>query len=234
MEFLKQIADSSNIPLLTAFVLGIMTAISPCPLAMNITATAYLSKEITDKKRVFFNGIFYTLGRIFSYTALASIIYFGASKFYVARWVQQIDGIWIGVTLVVIGILMFDFIKFNIPFLNKITTSVGQKNLKRNYLNAFLLGVLFALAFCPYGAVLFFGGLIPLTLASSTGLLLPPVFAFATGLPVVIIAWLLAYSVSNIGNFYNRMKSFEKWFKRIVAVVFIAVGIYNIIINWNL
>ncbi|HPW66815.1 MAG TPA: aromatic aminobenezylarsenical efflux permease ArsG family transporter [Salinivirgaceae bacterium] len=231
MEFLQQLADSSNIPLLTAFILGIMTAISPCPLAMNITATAYLSKEITDKKRVFFNGIFYTLGRIFSYTALASIIFFGASKFQIARWFQQIDGIWIGIFLVIIGILMLDFIKFNIPFLSKLTTKVSQKNLKRNYLNAFLLGVLFALAFCPYGAVLYFGGLIPLTLASSTGLLLPPVFAFATGLPVIIIAWLLAFSVSNIGNFYNRMKSFEKWFKRIVAIIFIAVGIYNIIIN---
>lgn len=231
MEFLQQLADSSNISLLTAFILGIMTAISPCPLAMNITATAYLSKEITDKKRVFFNGIFYTLGRIFSYTALASIIFFGASKFQIARWFQQIDGIWIGIFLVIIGILMLDFIKFNIPFLSKLTTKVSQKNLKRNYLNAFLLGVLFALAFCPYGAVLYFGGLIPLTLASSTGLLLPPVFAFAIGLPVIIIAWLLAFSVSNIGNFYNRMKSFEKWFKRIVAIIFIAVGIYNIIIN---
>ena len=231
MEFLQQLADSSNIPLLTAFILGIMTAISPCPLAMNITATAYLSKEITDKKRVFFNGIFYTLGRIFSFTAVASIIYFGASKFQIARLFQQFDGIWIGIFLVVIGILMLDFIKFNIPFLSKLTTKVSQKNLKRNYLNAFLLGVLFALAFCPYGAVLYFGGLIPLTLASSTGLLLPPVFAFATGLPVIVIAWLLAFSVSNIGNFYNKMKSFEKWFKRIVAVIFILVGVYNIIIS---
>ena len=231
MEFLQQLADTSNIPLLTAFILGIMTAISPCPLAMNITATAYLSKEITNKRRVLFNGIFYTFGRMFSYTALASIIYFGTSKFHVARWVQQIDGLWIGVSLIAIGVLMFDFIKFDIPFLSKITTSVSQKNLKRNYLNAFLLGILFALAFCPYGAVLYFGGLIPLTLASSTGLLLPPVFAFATGLPVIVIAWLLAYSVSNIGNFYNRMKYFEKWFKRVVAIVFILVGFYYIIIN---
>lgn len=103
--------------------------------------------------------------------------------------------------------------------------------MKRNYLNAFLLGALFALAFCPYGAVLYFGGLIPLTLASFEGLLLPPVYAFATGLPVIIVACLLAYSVSNIGKFYNSMKSFEKWFKRIVAAVFIGVGIYYIIIN---
>jgi threonine/homoserine/homoserine lactone efflux protein len=90
---------------------------------------------------------------------------------------------------------------------------------------------LFALAFCPYSAVLYFGGLIPMTVASASGLLLPPVFAVATGLPVIIIAWLLAYSVANVGKLYNRMKSFEKWFKRIIAAVFIVVGIYYIIIN---
>jgi len=231
MEWLQHIVDSSNIPLLSAFILGLMTAISPCPLAMNITATAYLSKDISDKRRVLFNGIFYTFGRMFSYTAIASIIYFGASKFQVARLFQQIDSIWIGIALVVFGILMLDIIKFNIPFLSKLTTTVSQKNIKRNYLNAFLLGVVFALAFCPYGAVLYFGGLIPLTVANTSGLLLPPVFAIATGLPVIIIAWLLAYSVSNVGKFYNSMKSFEKWFKRIVAVVFIIIGIYYILIN---
>jgi cytochrome c biogenesis protein CcdA len=233
MEFLQQLVDSSNIPLLTAFILGLMTAISPCPLAMNITATAYLSKDITEKRRVLFNGVFYTLGRMFSYTALASIIYFGASKFHIARWFQQIDGLWIGIFLVVIGIFMLDFVKFNIPFLSKITTSVSQKNLKRNYLNAFLLGILFALAFCPTSAVFFFGGLIPITIANASGLLLPSVFAFATGLPVIIIAFLLAYSVSNVGKFYNKMQSFEKWFRRIIAAIFIIVGIYYIIIAIN-
>ncbi len=231
MEFLQNLVDSSNIPLFTAFILGIMTAISPCPLAMNITATAYLSKDITNKRKVLFNGIFYTLGRMFSYTALASLIFFGASKFHIARWFQQIDGIWIGIAFIVIGILMLDFIKFNIPLLNKLTTTFSQKNLKRNYLNSFLLGIVFALAFCPYGAVLYFGGLIPLSLTSPEGLLLPPIFALATGLPVIVIAWLLAYSVSNIGNFYNKMNVFQKWFKRIVAVLFIALGIYYIVIN---
>lgn len=231
MEWLQSLADSSNIPLITALILGIMTAISPCPLAMNITATAYLSKDITNKRRVMFNGIFYTLGRMFSYTALASIIYFGASKFHIARWFQQIDGIWIGLALVLIGILMLDIIKFNIPFLSKWTSIIGDRKMKRNYLNAFLMGALFALAFCPYSAVLYFGGLIPLSLASSTGLLLPPIFAIATGLPVIVIAWLLAYSVSNIGNFYNKMNTFQKWFKRIVSAIFIIVGIYYIVIN---
>lgn len=231
MEFLQNIMDSTDLPLLTAFILGLMTAISPCPLAMNITATAYLSKDIADKRKVLFNGIFYTAGRMFSYTALATVIYFGASKLHIARWFQQIDGICIGIAFVVFGILMLDIIKFDIPFLNKITLSVSRRNIKRNYLNAFLIGVAFALAFCPYSAVLYFGGLIPVTITGTGGLLLPPVFAVATGLPVIVIAWLLVYSVANVGKFYNRMRSFEKWFRRIVAATFIIVGIYYIIIN---
>ena len=231
MEWLQQLADSTNIPLFTAFILGMMTAISPCPMTMNITATAYLSKDISNKKRVLFNSLFYTLGGMFSYTALASLIYLGASKLYVARWLQQIDGIWVGCALIVFGVLMLDLITFRIPFLDKITATISGRNLKRNYWNAFLMGVLFALAFCPYSAVLYFGGLIPLTVGSASGLLLPPVFAVAACLPVIVIAWLLAYSVANIGKFFNRIKSFEKWFKRIVAFVFIAAGVFLIIKN---
>lgn len=231
MEWLQQLADSSNIPLLTAFILGLMTAISPCPLATNITATAYLSKDISDKRRVLFNGVFYTLGRMFSYTALGTVFYFGASRFRVAQWLQDIGGVWLGVALVIFGVLMLDMVKINFPGFSKLTQKFGNKEGKKTYLDAFLLGVLFALAFCPYSGVLYFGGLIPLTIASPSGLLLPPVFAIATGLPVMVIAWLLAYSIGSIGKFYNRMQVFQKWFKRIIAAVFIIVGFYYIIIN---
>lgn len=231
MEALQHLLDSANIPVLSAFILGIMTAISPCPLAMNITATAYLSKDISDKRRVLFNGLFYTLGRIFSYTALAAVIYFGASKLHVAQWFQQINGLWIGVGLIVIGVFMLDFINLKIPVLSGWTAKLGEKQRKRNYWSAFLLGVLFALAFCPYSGMLYFAALIPLTIASGEGLLLPPIFSIATSLPVIVIAFLLAYSVANIGKFYNRMKTFEVWFRRIVAIVFIGIGVYYIIIN---
>lgn len=231
MEFLQQLVDNSDIPILTAFILGLMTAISPCPLATNITATAYLSKDITEKKRVLLNGIFYTLGRTFSYTVLGLIFCFGASKFQVAKLLQNVGGVYLGIGLVIIGILMLDFIKINIPGLNKISQTVSQKNIRKNYLNAFLLGVLFALAFCPYSGVLYFGILIPMTISAPSGLLLPPVFAIATGLPVIIIAYLLAYSMSNVGKFYNKMKSFEVWFRRIISVIFIVVGVYYIIVN---
>lgn len=233
MELLQQFVDAYryDFPLLAAFVLGLMTAISPCPLATNITATAYLSKNIDNKLKVLFNGIFYTLGRMFTYTSLGVIFYFGASQFKVSRLLQSLGGIWLGIGLLIIGILMLDIIKFNIPLFDKFKPKVNEDRKKNNYLNSFLLGVVFALAFCPFSGVLYFGALIPMTIASPSGLLLPPIYSIATGLPVIIIAWLLAYSVGNIGKFYSSMKSFERWFKRIIAGIFIIVGTYYIIIN---
>lgn len=232
MEWLQYIVDTykNELPLLAAFVLGLMTAISPCPLATNITATAYLSKNITRKGRVLVNGVFYTLGRMFSYTTLGLVFYFGASQFKVSRLLQGIGGLWLGVALVVAGILMLDFIKFNIPFLGKFEIKVDEGKKRNGYWNSFIMGVAFALAFCPFSGVLYFGVLIPMTIASPSGLLLPPLFSIATGLPVIVIAWIIAYSLSNVGKFYDGMKSFEKWFKRVIASVFIIVGIYYIYI----
>ena len=231
MEYLQNLADGSSWPMLTAFLLGLMTAISPCPLATNITATAYLSKDIGNKRRMLFNGVFYTLGRMFTYTALGLIFYFGASQFQIAKLLQGVGGMWLGIALVVIGVLMLDVIKLGGFSTSKLTEKLGRKEGKKTYLDAFLLGLLFALAFCPYSGVLYFGGLIPMTIASPSGLLLPPVFAIATGLPVIIIAWIVAYSVGNVGKFFNKMNVFQKWFKRIIATVFIVVGVYYIVIN---
>ena len=229
MEWMKQIVANSDIPLLTSFVLGLIMATSPCPLATNITATAYLSKDIGDNHRVFKNGLLYTLGHIFSYTALGLIFFLGASQFEIARFLHNLSGIWLGMALVAAGILMLDVIKINFPSLSFASKMNGRKI---TYRNAFLMGVVFALAFCPYSGVIYFGMLIPITIASPSGLLLPPVFAIAAALPVIIASWLIAYSISNVGKFYNSMKSFEKWFKHIVAAVFIIVGIYFIVINF--
>lgn len=231
MECLQQIVDAckNDLPVLAAFVLGLMTAISPCPLATNITATAYLSKNITEKRKVLFSGVFYTLGRMFSYTALGLIFYFGASQFKIAKLLQGIGGMWLGVALVIAGILMLDIIKLNIPLFDKLKPKVNEEKQKGGYWNAFLMGVAFALAFCPFSGVIYFGVLIPMTIIAPSGLLLPPVFSIATGLPVIIIAWILAYSMANIGKFYNSMQSFEKWLKRVIAAIFILVGGYYII-----
>ena len=231
MEILQNMLDNSNFPMLTAFLLGIMTAISPCPLATNITAIGFISKDIEDRKKIFYNGLWYTFGRAISYTLLGVILFFGASKFHVAKFFQSNGEKYLGVLLIIVGILMFDFIKIKFPVLSGLSDRLGHSK-KNNWWRAILLGVVFALAFCPYSGVLYFGMLIPMTVSSASGLFLPFIFAIATGLPVIIVAYLLAYSLSSVGNFYNKVNIFEKWFRRIIAVVFILVGFYYVYIYY--
>jgi len=226
MDFLQNWLDVTNIPILSAFILGIMTAISPCPLATNITAIGFISKDIENKKRIFLNGLLYTLGRAVSYTGLGIILYFGASKFHVAKFFQLYGERILGPLLIIIGIIMLDLIKIKIQGISKVSEHLEKKSKSGSGWSALLLGIVFALAFCPYSGVLYFGMLIPMSVNSPDGLFLPFVFAIATGLPVIIIAYLLAFSVSSIGGFYHKIKVFEKWFRRVVAVAFILVGFY--------
>lgn len=225
MEFLTSILENSTLPWVSAFILGLMTAISPCPLATNITAVGFISKDIENRNRVFINGLLYTLGRAISYSSIALIIFFGANQFKFSSVFQQYGEKILGPLLIVIGLFMLDVLKLNFPGMSKLTTKMESKS-NWGYIDALILGVIFALAFCPYSGVLYFGMLIPMTVSSASGLYLPIIFAFATGIPVMIFAWILAYSVSSIGGIYNKIKKFEFWFRRIVAILFIVVGIY--------
>lgn len=221
--------SSSSLPIVTAFALGLMTAISPCPLATNITAIGFISKDVEDKQRVFVSGLIYTAGRAIAYTLLAVIIFLGAGQFEISGWFQQYGEKFIGPLLIVIGILMLDVLKIKFPGLGNLTRKFQNKT-KRTYWDVLILGVIFALAFCPYSGVLYFGMLIPMTVGSASGLYLPVVFAIATGIPVIIFAWLIAYTVSSVGKVYNSLKIFEIWFRRVISVLFIGVGIYYVII----
>ena len=229
MDFLQTILENSQYSFVTAIILGLMTAISPCPLATNISAIGFISREIENRRRVFVNGLVYTLGRAISYTGLALIIYFGASKMHVSMIFQGWGEKLLGPILILIGLFMLNVIKINFPGVSGIADKIGEKS-KASYWSTLLLGMVFALAFCPYSGVLYFVMLIPMTVASASGLYLPVLFAIATGLPVIIFAWLLAYAVGNVGKLYNRIKTFELWLRRVVAVIFIAVGIYYILI----
>jgi cytochrome c-type biogenesis protein len=124
-----------------------------------------------------------------------------------------------------------DIIKIKFPGLSGLTEKIGNRG-KGSYWSSLLLGIVFALAFCPYSGVLYFMMLIPMTISSASGLFLPVVFAMATGIPVIIFAWLLAYAVGNVGKLYSRIKTFEIWFRRVVSVIFILVGLYYVIDLW--
>ncbi|MBP1665116.1 MAG: cytochrome c biosis protein transrane region [Bacteroidetes bacterium] len=239
MELLQTILDNSQYSFITAIVLGLMTAISPCPLATNISAIGFISRDLKDRKRVFISGLVYTLGRAVSYTSLALIIFFGASKMNVSMLFQGWGEKLLGPVMILIGLFMLDVIKIKFPGFSGLTDKIGGfsgltdkigEKSKGSYWSTLLLGMAFALAFCPYSGVLYFVMLIPMTVASASGLYLPVLFAIATGLPVIIFAWLLAYAVGNVGKLYNQIKTFELWFRRIVSVVFIGVGIYYVVI----
>ncbi|MCZ7558162.1 MAG: aromatic aminobenezylarsenical efflux permease ArsG family transporter [Bacteroidia bacterium] len=227
MEYLQNLLDSTQVPFLSALLLGLMTAISPCPLATNITAMGYISRDIEDRKRVFLNGLVYTLGRAFSYTALGIVIFFGASTFDISRLFQGWGERLLGPMLILVGVVMLDILPLRLPGGGTLTERVGEK--LKGFAGVFLLGALFALAFCPYSGVLYFVMLIPMTVAGADGLYLPAVYAAGTGLPVIIAAWLLAFTVRGIAGFYQKVKMFEYWFRRVVAVLFIAAGVYFIV-----
>ncbi len=229
MEVLQSILENTQFPGVTALILGLMTAISPCPMATNITAIGYISKDLENRKRVFLNGAVYTLGRAVTYSGIGLIFFFGADQFEISGFIQKWGEKILGPLLIIIGIFMLGIININLPGFGKLSEKVGNKN-KKGFWGVLLLGIVFALAFCPYSGVLYFGMLIPITITSASGLYLPVIFAIAKGLPVLIIAWLLAFSVGSVGKFYNNIKHFEIWFRRIIAGLFIAVGLYYTII----
>jgi len=225
-EIINSLIDNYNIPILTAFLLGVLTSISPCPLATNITAIAYISKEIKTAKHTLLNGIFYTLGRGASYTILATLIYFGLSSFQISSIFQGWGDKILGPVLIIISLIMFGVIKINLgkggEKIEKIKIWLAQKG----FIGSFLLGMLFALAFCPYSGVLFFGVLIPLVLKSTESLLLPPIFALGTGLPVILFSFLIAFSIQKLGQVFQIMQKVEKIIRYGVAIIFLGAGAY--------
>ena len=228
MDFLQNILDNSNVPILTAFVLGLLTAISPCPLATNITAIGYIGRDIESRKRIFWNGILYTAGRVIAYSVLGAILIYllrrGEDLFYIQKGVSKWGEMLIAPALILIGLFMLFGDRLHLP---KFGFSGNMESDKlKGSLGSLLLGMLFAMAFCPTSGVLYFGMLIPMSAQATGGYFLPLVFAFATGLPVIFVAWFLAYSVAGVGKFYNRMRVFQRWFNMIVAILFIIVGLY--------
>ena len=216
MEYLQTWLDNSEIPIITAFLLGLLTAVSPCPLATNITAIGFISKDINNRNRIFTNGVLYTLGRVLAYSALGAILIAilrkGADMFAIQKGISEWGELLLAPALMLIGLFMLFGDKLQLPKFGFSATEKTEK-LKGSW-GSLLLGILFAMAFCPTSGLFYFGMLIPMSAMESEGYLLPVIFALATGLPVMLVAWILAYSVAGIGKFYNRVQTFQKWFNK--------------------
>jgi len=229
--WLHQLSDSINIPVLSALFLGLITAISPCPMATNIAATAYVSRRATERRYAVITGALYTLGRMVSYSILGIlIIVIGLEIPGVASFLQDWGERILGPLLIVVGIMMLLIDRFSFGLGGGKLAALGEKVANRGMLGGFLLGVIFALAFCPYSAVIFFGVLIPLSLESTGGITLPAVFAIGTGLPVLVFGILISLGISKVSSWLNAVVRVEKILRIVVSIIFIGVGIYYVIL----
>ncbi|MFA6320298.1 MAG: aromatic aminobenezylarsenical efflux permease ArsG family transporter [Candidatus Omnitrophota bacterium] len=213
----------------SALWLGILTSISPCPLASNVAAISFLSKKITHPALVFISGLAYMFGRMVSYAILGWIIISSLiSVPQVAQFLQKYMGKALGLILILVGLVLLEVLTLRLPGL-----SLSQKHHKRiaesGAPGAFLLGFIFALSFCPISAALFFGSLIPLAVDSKIGLALPFVYGIGTGLPVFIFALGIALGVASLSHWFKKLIAIEIYARKITGVVFIAVGLYYIL-----
>lgn len=219
--------DSGWLAVGSALWLGILTSISPCPLATNIAAVSYVGRRVGSRRAVLLSGGLYTVGRSLVYVLLgAAAVWSLMSMVAVSSFLQGTFYRLLGPLLIVVGLLLLGVFKFALP--NLAASEDLQKRVDQaGVWGAGLLGVVFALSFCPVSAGLFFGSLVPLAVDRSSPLLLPFVYGLGTALPVAVFAVLLAAGVGWVGAAIDRVQVFERWARRVTAVVFIAVGIYE-------
>ena len=229
--WLHQLSESINIPVLSALFLGLITAISPCPMATNIAATAYVSRRATERRYAIITGALYTLGRMVSYSVLGIlIIVVGLEVPGVASFLQEWGEKILGPLLIAVGLIMLIIDRFSFGLGGGKLAALGEKVANRGMLGGFLLGMVFALAFCPYSAIIFFGVLIPLSLESTGGVTLPAVFAIGTGLPVLVFGILISLGISKVSTWLNAVARVEKILRIVVSIIFIGVGIYYVVL----
>jgi cytochrome c biogenesis protein CcdA len=210
--------------------LGVLTSVSPCPLATNIAAISFVGRRVGKTRQVLLSGFLYTLGRSLTYIAVAVIVikgFLGIPK--VSNFLQQYMSLILGPLILLTGVILLDIIR--IGFGGGIAASMQSRVERAGLLGSLLLGIVFALTFCPVSAALFFGGLVPLAIKHQTHVMMPLLYGIGTAIPVIGFAILLTASAKLVSSIFNKITSVELWARRITAFVFILAGLYMIITN---
>lgn len=218
--------DTTVLGAASALWLGILTSISPCPLATNIAAVSFIGKQFASAPRVAMSGVVYVVGRMLAYMGLGSLLIAGLlSAPQLSVFLQKYMNKILGPVLILVGMVLLELLRFDLS-----GSSIGEKMQERagrgGVWGAGLLGIVFALSFCPVSAALFFGSLIPLSLKHGSGVVFPLIFGVGTGLPVIVFAMMVALGAKSIGTLFRKLTQVELWARRITGAIFIAVGIY--------
>ena len=209
----------------SAIWLGILTSISPCPFATNVAAISYVSRRVDKPGKVLLHGLLYISGRTLTYAVLGVLLVSSLlSAPEISHVLQKYMHLALGPILIIVGMILLELISFPLP-----SFGGGKMQARIDALGAWgalLLGVLFALSFCPVSAALFFGSLLPLAVQHESGIVLPVLYGIATGLPVALFALIIAFGLQRLAEAYTALTGFEKWARRVTGVIFIAIGVY--------
>ena len=223
--------QSFYLDVFSAFWLGILTSISPCPLATNIAAVSFISRNLGSSQKVLWSGLLYAAGRMLTYVAIAvlavaSLLSLPEVSFFLETNMHKI----IGPLLIVVGIILLDVLPFTFSA-SLVSSSMQEKAGKWGLWGSGILGIIFALTFCPLSAALFFGSLIPLAIDGKSAVFMPSVYGLGTALPVIAFAFVMAFGVKSIGRVFDKLTQIEKWVRKLTAVVFIGAGLYLLVKN---
>jgi cytochrome c-type biogenesis protein len=229
--------DSYAVAVGSAVWLGILTSISPCPLATNIAAITYIGRRVDRPGQVLLAGLLYAVGRMTTYVLLGVLVVASVLSIpEVAMFLQQNMNKFLGPILIAAGLLLLGLFNVRLP-----VVGVGDRLQARvdrwGVWGAGLMGLLFALSFCPVSAALFFGSLIPIAVEHESSVLMPTVYGIGTALPVVAFALLVALGARYVGQVFNKMIAIERWARRATAIVFLIVGLYYVLVylaGWQL
>jgi len=218
--------DDYAFAIASAFWLGVLTSLSPCPLATNVAAMSFVGQRVGSPRRVFLAGTLYTGGRALTYGLLGILLVSSLlSAPALSNLLQKYMNLALGPLMILVGMVLLEMITFTIGN-GGIGDNFRKKLEPMGFWGAGLLGIVFALSFCPTSAALFFGSLIPLALKQNSGIALPTIYGIATGLPVFLFAVLIAMGAKKVGKAYAHIVRFEPWARKITGGIFIAVGIY--------
>jgi sulfite exporter TauE/SafE len=222
--------EETIVAVASAFWLGILTSISPCPLTTNVAAMSFVGRRVGNPRTVLVSGLLYTGGRMLTYALLGTVLVASLlSAPSLSYSLQKYMNFALGPLLILVGMVLLELITFNVAG-RGVSQAMQTRVEDLNIWGAGVLGILFALSFCPTSAALFFGSVLPLALKWKSGLVLPAVYGVATGLPVLLFAGLLAAGTHKVAQAFKRIAAFERWARTITGILFIVVGIYYCLI----
>ena len=214
-----------------AFWLGVLTSVSPCPMATNIAAISYLARHSQSRELQLLSGLLYALGRALAYTLAGALITRGLlSAPVLSIFLQKHLGQLMGPLLILVGMILLGLLP-GLPSFGG-SGKLGMKVANLGVVGAGLLGFLFALAFCPVSAALFFGSLLPVAVHHQSTWLLPAVFGIGSALPVLIFGILLTVARQSATKAFSRLQQCDRWLLPVTGWLLVAVGLFLIARQW--